>query len=226
MSDLPLYEAMRTTRAVRRLKPDPIPDDVLRRVLEAATFGPSGGNRQAWRIIVVRDARLKQELAQRHRGFWSAYSAAGRKASGELPEASRARTLRALDAGDYLAAHMHELPAILVVCFDPRGLMITDAKLGRPSIVGGASVYPAVQNLLLACRAEGLGCVLTTLLCAAEPEIRPLLAIPDPWATAAFVPVGYPVGRGHGPLSRRPVEQMVFEDRFGQPLFAAGEGRP
>jgi nitroreductase len=216
---------MRTTRAVRRLRPDPIPDDVLRRVLEAATFGPSGGNRQAWRIIVVRDPTLKQELAQRQRGFWSAYSAAGRKASAELPEASRARTLRALDAGDYLAEHMHELPAILVVCFDPRGLMITDAKLGRPSIVGGASVYPAVQNLLLACRAEGLGCVLTTLLCAAEAEIRPLLAIPEPWGTAAFVPIGYPVGRGHGPLSRRPVEQMVFVDRFGQPLLPGGEAR-
>jgi nitroreductase len=219
MTDVSLYEAMSTTRAVRRLRPDPIPDDVLRRVLQAATYAPSGGNRQAWRVIVVREAALKRELAERHRKFWSAYSAAGRKASAELPEASRARTLRALDAGDYLAEHMHELPAILVVCFDPRGLMITDAKLGRPSIVGGASVYPAVQNLLLACRAEGLGCVLTTLLCAAEAEIRPLLALPEPWATAAFVPIGYPVGRGHGALSRRPVEQMVFADRFGQPLW-------
>jgi nitroreductase len=214
-----LYEAMSTTRAVRRLRADPIPDEVLRRVLTAATYAPTGGNRQAWRVVVVRDPALKQALAVRYARLWSAYAAAGRKASTGLPEASRARTSRSLDAGDYLAAHMHELPALLVVCFDPRGLMITDQNLGRPSIVGGASVYPAVQNLLLACRAEGLGCVLTTLLCAAEAEIRPLLAIPEPWATAAFVPIGYPVGRGHGPLSRRPVEQMVFADRFGEPLW-------
>ena len=85
-------------------------------------------------------------------------------------------------------------------------------------MVGGASVYPAVQNLLLACRAEGLGCVLTTLLCLAEDQIRPLLQIPDPWATAAFVPIGYPAGQGHGPLKRKPVDEMAFGDRWGAPL--------
>lgn len=219
MTDISLYEAIRTTRAVRRLRPDPIPDEVLRRVLQAATFGPSGGNRQAWRIIAVRDAGLKQELARRYHALWSPYSATSRKAASGLPEAARRRAERALDAGDHLAEHMHEVPAVLVVCFDPRGLMITDARLARPSVVGGASIYPSVQNLLLACRAEGLGCVLTTLLCAVESEIAELLTIPAPWATAAFVPIGYPVGRGHGPLSRRPVEQMVFLDRFGQGLW-------
>jgi nitroreductase len=219
MSELPLYEAMRTTRAVRRLRPDPIPDEVLRRVLEAATFAPSGGNRQAWRIIVVRDAALKREIAQRHAARWTPYSAQSKTAAAALPEQARARAIRSLEAGDYLAAHMHEIPAILVVCFDPRGLLITDAKLERPSVVGGASIYPAVQNVLLACRNEGLGCVLTTLLCAVEPELRPLLALPEPWGFAAFVPVGYPVGRGHGPLSRRPVTEMVFADRFGEPLW-------
>jgi nitroreductase len=80
---------------------------------------------------------------------------------------------------------------------------------------GGASLYPAVQNLLLACRAEGLGCVLTTLLCAREKEVRALLEIPEPWATCAFVPIGWPAGRGHGPLRRRPVARMGFVDRFG-----------
>jgi nitroreductase len=219
MSDISHYEAMRTTRAVRRLRPDPIPDAVLRRVLEAATFAPSGGNRQAWRIIVVRDPVLKEELAKRQRKYWTAYAAAGRTTSDALPEKSRERTLKALAAGDYLAENFHELPAILVVCFDPRGLMITDAALGRTSVVGGASIYPAVQNLLLACRAEGLGCVLTTLLCAAEAELRPLLALPEPWATAAYVPIGFPVGRGHGPLSRKPVEEMVYGDRFGEKML-------
>jgi nitroreductase len=219
MTDISLYEAMRTTRAVRRLRPDPIPDDVLRRVLQAATFGPSGGNRQAWRVIVVRDAGLKQELARRHRALWTPYSERSRNAAAALSDTARAGTQRALNAGDYLAEHLHEVPAILVVCFDPRGLMITDARLARPSVVGGASIYPSVQNLLLACRAEGLGCVLTTMLCAEEPALTKLLEIPEPWATAAFVPIGYPVGRGHGPLSRRPVEKMVYADRFAQPLW-------
>lgn len=225
MSDIPLYEAMRTTRAVRRLRADPVPDDVLRRVLEAATFAPSGGNRQAWRIIAVRAPELKQELGRLYRAVWTPYAANGRKNAAALPEAARKRTERNLAAGDYLAEHMGEVPAILVVCFDPRGLMITDAKLARPSVVGGASIYPAVQNVLLACRAEGLGCVLTTLLCAEEATIRPLLALPEPWATAAFVPIGYPVGSGHGELVRRPVEEMVYGDRFGEPLFGAKPAR-
>jgi len=219
MGEISVYEAMRTTRAVRMLRPDPIPDDVLRRVLEAATFAPSGGNRQGYRIIVVRDAASKRELAERQRKFWGAYAAAGRSAASSLPEAARDRTLKNLAAGDYLAEHFHELPAILVVCFDPRALMITDAGLGRPAVVGGASIYPAVQNLLLACRAEGLGCVLTTLLCAAEAELRPILALPEPWGTAAYVPIGYPVGKGHGPVNRRPVEEMVFADKFGSKMF-------
>ena len=219
MSEIGLYEAMRTTRAVRKLRPDPIPDAVLRRVLEAATWAPSGGNRQAWRIVVVRDPALKETLGRLYQGFWRSYSQAGRAGLASLPEGVRTRVERTLAAGDYLSEHMHEAPAILVVCFDPRGLMITDSRLDRPSVVGGASIYPAVQNLLLACRAEGLGCVLTTLLCQAEAEIRPLLALPEPWGTAAFVPIGYPVGRGHGaPVARRPLAQMVFADRFDQPL--------
>jgi nitroreductase len=121
-------------------------------------------------------------------------------------------------AGDYLAAHFADAPVHLVVCFNPQHMAITDAALSRVSVVGGASIYPAVQNLLLACRAEGLGCVLTTLLCECEDEVRALLAIPEPWATAALVPVGYPVLRGHGPVSRRSVEQLTFRDRWGTPL--------
>jgi nitroreductase len=98
-------------------------------------------------------------------------------------------------------------------------MAITDAKLNRVSVVGGGSVYTAVENLLLACRAEGLGCVLTTLLCECEPQVRELLAIPQPWGTAAAIPIGYPVLRGHGPISRRPVEELAFIDSWGT-LFA------
>jgi len=219
MAEHELYEIMQTTRAVRRLRPDPIPDAVLRKVLTAATWGPSGGNRQPWRVIAVRDAETKRTLEHLYAAGWRSYSAASRAKLAGAPASVVERSERALKAGDYLAEHWHEAPVVLVVCFDPGGLAITDLELSRPSVVGGASIYPAVQNLLLACNAEGLGCVITTLLCAEEPKVRVLLEIPEPWATAAFVPIGYPVGKGHGPLSRRPVEQAVYLDRWGSPLW-------
>lgn len=226
MGEIGLYEAMRTTRAVRRLRPDPIPDAVLARVLEAATWAPSGGNRQPWRIVVVRDAGTKAALQRMYEEGWRAYLPDARqepapRAHGEaaaLTAAQQAKRERALRAASHLARNFHRAPVILVMCFDPNALVITDRDLGRPSVVGGASIYPAVQNLLLACRAEGLGCVLTTLLCAREAEIRPLLRLPEPWAFAAFVPVGFPVGTGHGPLGRRPIREMVFADRWGEPF--------
>jgi nitroreductase len=219
VSEIGLYEALRTTRAVRRLRPDPIPEPVLRRVLEAATWAPSGGNRQPWRIVLVRSAATKAALQQLYLGPWQAYSAASRERLAQLAEPARDKARRNLAAADHLADHLHEAPVIAVFCFDPRLLAITDARLGRASVVGGASIYPAVQNLLLACRAEGLGCTLTTLLCQAEAEVRPLLDLPEPWATAAFVPIGYPLGRGHAaPVARNPVTDMVYGEKFGQTL--------
>ena len=217
--ELGLYEAMRTLRAVRRLRPDPIPDAVLARVLEAATWAPTGGNAQPWRILVVRDAAKKRRLGALYAERWNAYSDHHRKLIADAPPAVVDAAARMLRAGDHLASHFAELPAVLVFCFNPNNMAITDGKLGRPSVVGGASVYPAVQNLLLACRAEGLGCVLTTLLCQVESEVRELLAIPDPWYTAAAVPIGYPVGKGHGPLSRKPVAKMVFGDQWGESIL-------
>jgi nitroreductase len=221
-----LYAAASTTRAVRRLRPDPIPEPVLRRVLQAATWAPSGGNLQPWHVIAVRDPARKQGLAELYRGLWSEYAAGRRTLLAKLPDAMRARHEKALASGDHLAAHLGEAPVIAAFCFHPERLTITDAELGRPSVVGGASLYPAVQNLLLACRAEGLGCVLTTLLCAREKEVRELLEIPEPWATHAFVPIGWPRGGGHGPLARQPVEQVAFADRFGEALFTSAEENP
>jgi nitroreductase len=188
---------------------------VLERVLRAATWAPSGGNAQPWRVVVVRAAATKARLGELYAEEWRRFSAGYTERLARLDPEPRARQERAIHAGDHLAAHFHETPAVLVFCFRPSLLAITDAGLGRPSIVGGASVYPAVQNALLACRAEGLGCTLTTLLCFREPEVRELLAIPDDWATAAAVPVGYPIGKGHGPIDRRPVSAMAFVDRWG-----------
>jgi len=215
---LDLYEAMSTCRAVRRHRPDPIPDDALRRALEAATWAPTGGNAQPWRVIVVRDAEKRRALRDLYLPLWRAYEKEYMEASRGLTGDAAARRDRMLGAATHLAEHLDVSPVIAVFCFDPRRMAITDTGLDRPSVVGGASIYPAVENFLLACRAEGLGCVLTTLLCQAEPQVRALLEIPPPWATAAFVPVGWPASRGHGPLTRRPVANMAFGDRFGGPL--------
>ncbi len=214
-----LYEVLSTTRAVRRLKPDPIPDAVLRRVLQAAAWAPSGGNRQGWRVIAVRDRGVLAELGRRYQARWEGYAAEGRKALASVDAEIAAPIERTLRAGDHLASRFAELPVVCVFCFEWSALAITDAALDRPSVVGGASVYPAVHNLLLACRAEGLGCVLTTLLVADEPEIAPLLGLPEGWGLSAFVPLGYPVGSGHGPVRRRPVTEMAYLDRFGHALF-------
>lgn len=216
MSEIGVYEAMSTLRAVRRLRPDPVPDDVLRRVLEAASWAPTGGNVQPWRVIAVRDAAAKQRLGALYAERWRAYATQHMAQLGDAPQALRESTRRMLSAGDHLAEHFPETPVVLVFCFDPRRMAITDAAQPRVSVVGGASIYTAVQNALLACRAEGLGCVLTTLLCECEPEVRALLEIPPAWGTAAAVPIGYPLRRGHGPLSRRPVEKLAFADRWGQ----------
>jgi len=216
MSEVGIYEAMSTLRAVRRLRTDPVPEDVLRRVLEAASWAPTGGNVQPWRVVVVRDAGKKAALGALYSERWKAYSAQHMEQLKDAPEAVVAKTEKMLGAGDHLADHFAETPVVLVFCFNPKIMAITDAKLGRISVVGGASVYTAVENALLACRAEGLGCVLTTLLCECEPQVRELLRIPEPWGTAAAIPIGYPLLRGHGPISRRPVEKLAFADSWGE----------
>lgn len=213
--DIGIYEAMSTLRAVRRLRADALPDDVLERILQAAAWAPSGGNAQPWRVLVVRDPGRRRILGDLYRAEWFRYAEGARKALAQLAGEARTRQERNLAAADHLGRHMGEAPVILVFCFAPGGMAITDADLGRPSVVGGASVYPAVQNALLACRAEGIGCTLTTLLCYREPEIRALLGIPDGWYTCAFVPLGYPSGGGHGPLSRRPVARLAYRDAWG-----------
>ena len=209
-----LYEAMSTLRAVRRLRPDPIDEAVIERVLTAATWAPTGGNTQPWRIIAVTDAELKQALQDLYKPHWDAYVPGYEARLGQMPEDVKSSSIRALDAGNYLAAHMHEAPLIAIFCFNPKLMAITDSDLNRPSVVGGGSVYPAVQNFLLACRNEGLGCVITTLLCYEESAVKDLLDIPEDWYTCAHIPIGHPVLGGHGSIRRRSVDQMVRYNRW------------
>ena len=214
-----LYDAMSTLRAVRRLRADAIPDAALERVLQAATWAPTGGNMQPFRIIVVKSRAYLEQIQGWYQTAWSKYTAKTRPHMSAKDSNSNPMH-RIVRAGDYLATHMHEAPVLLVVCFNPSAMAITDAKAGRPSVVGGGSVYPAVQNILLACRAEGLGCVLTTLLCYHEPELKALLKIPEGWGTCAHIPIGYPVAKGHGSIARKPVEQLVFTDHWGSSFKA------
>ncbi len=209
-----LYDAMSTLRAVRRLKPDPIPDDVLGRVLQAACWAPTGGNMQPWKVVVVTDPAKKAGLSEIYHPLWHRYRESYLKRLENEPESAAAGGRRTVKAGDYLADNLHEAPAILVFCANPAAMAITDAKLDRISMVGGGSVYPSVQNTMLACVAEGLGCTLTTLHCFSEPDVKELLEIPDSWATVALVPIGYPVGRGHGPITRKGADVMAAHNTF------------
>lgn len=217
MPEIGIYEAMSTLRAVRRLKSDAIPDAILHRVLEAATWAPTGGNVQPWRVIVVKDAAKKAALGALYLERWKVYVEGHRRLIADALDDVKDKAERMLASGDYLADHFGEAPVIAVFCFNPQGMTITDAALDRVSVVGGASIYTAVENFLLACRAEGLGCTLTTLLCEVEPQVRELLGIPDPWGTACAIPIGWPKLRGHGPISRRPVEKLAFLDGWKKP---------
>ena len=213
-----LYDAMSTLRAVRRLRPDPIPQESLERVLQAACWAPTGGNVQPWRVIVVRSPERKAKLQAIYEPEWHNYTAANRARLETLPiGADKDKLARTLAAGDHLAANLGTAPVILMFVAHPKNMAITDAKLDRISMVGGGSVYTAVQNAMLACRAEGLGCTLTTLHCIREPEVLEALDIPEGWATLAMVPIGYPLGGGHGPISRQAPSALAFDDAFGVP---------
>jgi nitroreductase len=198
------------------LRPDPVPEEILRRVLRAATCAPTGGNAQPWRVIVVRDGERKRALGTHFHSTWSAYSKPGKERMAQLPPEPRARGERVMAAGDYLAEHFAEAPVVLVWVHDPNLLRHPDEVWTQPHFIYGGSLYPAIHNLLLACRAEGLGGVLTTMGWRHESEICALLEVPEPWRMHAIVPIGYPVGGGHGALARKPLASMAFGECFGQ----------
>jgi nitroreductase len=205
-----LIEAMESAATCRTYKPDPVPDSVLKQAFDASRFGPQGGNRQPIRWVVVRDPKVKRQLRDWYLEPWTAYVANARKGAINIGASSRL-----LDVADNFAQHLDEVPAIVVVCAHIASLHVTDPNFDRPSVVGGASIYPSVQNFLLACRNLGLGTALTTLLCAFEPQIKELLSIPADFLTAAHIAVGYPIKPFPKKLKRRPVEEIVYAERFG-----------
>jgi len=211
---------MRCAPTMRRFKADAVPREALMRVLELARFAPSGGNRQGWRVIAVQDPRTRAALRDLYLPRWRAYTerTGARALLDADPADVDARLLRMVRRADDYADKLDEVPLHLLVCVRLDDLLPTDAQLDRLSIVGGASIYPFVQNLLLALRNEGLAAAMTTLLVAAEPEIKPLLDIPDDVAVAAHIGVGYPDEPWPKRLARAPVEEFAFAERWQQPL--------
>jgi nitroreductase len=214
-----LYEAMRCAPTSRRFKSDLVPRETLVRALEAARFAPSGGNRQGWRVVVVEDADRRTALRDLYLPHWRAYleQTGGARMLAE-PDGLDPARVRMVRRADEYAAHLDEVPVHLVVGVRLEDLAVTDAELPRQSIVGGASVYPFIQNLLLALRAEGLGAAMTTLLVPAEAEVKRLLGLPEEIALAAHIGVGYRSEPWPQRLSRRPVADFAFAERYGDPL--------
>ncbi len=211
---------MRCAPSTRRFTEEPVPREVLERVLDNARFAPSGGNRQGWRVIVVTDRDTRRRLRELYEPPWDAYTEQmGARAVLDAPEPppgvppGRLKMLRAADE----FAHTFDAVAVhLVICVELNALAITDQTLDRPSIVGGASVYPFVQNILLGLRAEGLGAAFTTLLAPAEPAVKQLLGIPKDIALAGHISVGYRADPWPKRLSRKPVSEFAFGERYGE----------
>ncbi len=221
-----LYDAMRHTPSCRYFEDEPVDDAVLHRILDHARFASSGGNRQGWRVVVVTDPDLKSAVADLHRRQWDVYIGGAREGtvgyqgdrSGHKMEHGTGSSTRRLDRTDDFSSRLHEVPVLLVIYTMLDTLAITDRDLDRPSVVGGGSIYTFVQNLLLACTAEGLGSALTTLLAAEQAEVDRLLGAPDGAALAALVAVGHPVAdKQYRRLRRNPVEDFAFRDRFDRP---------
>jgi nitroreductase len=211
-------EAMRTIGANRFYLPDDVPDEVIREAVDSARFAPQGGNRQPVRLVAVRDRGKKARLAELYLPWWKAYFEAAESGIRELGEYSSAR--RALLNANEFAEHFAEHPLVIVVCARIDALHITDLEQDRPSVVGGASIYPFVQNLCIALRVQGVASTITTLLGGSEPEVKALLEIPDGYLTACQVVAGYPARGFPKKLSRAPVEETVFIDTFGSSIGA------
>lgn len=211
-----LSEAITTAVTSRYFTDEPVTDEQLKPAFDYARFAPQGGNRQPVRFVIVRDPEVKAKLAEWYLVPWKAYLAAAR--TGEVGIGAE-KAEKALRNADHFAEHLHVVPAIVVACAELDGVHPTDTDLDRLSVVGGGSIYPAVQNFLLGCREAGIGAALTTLLCMYEPQVKELLSIPDGVITAAHIAVGhrprpFPTG-----LDRIPLSDVVYSETYGTATY-------
>ena len=202
---MPLGEAMGTQRAIRRLKADPVDDALVLRLIELALKAPTGSNAQAWEFVVVRDPATKRAIGRLHRQAWAALSRVAGKSSQTDP-----KSLRNRDAVQWQADHFEEIPVIVVAC--QRGRYVPFVHILVATYFG--SIFPSIQNLLLAARAANLGAALTTFALWNTFALRRILGLPWSITPCAVIPLGWPLGR-YGPTTRRPVREVVSFDRFG-----------
>jgi nitroreductase len=228
-----LIEALRTTGAVREFTDEPVDDATVHRLLETARFAPNGGNRQAWRVVVVQDPALRRALRDSYLPGWYEYLA--QVAEGLTPWAAvtdrelEARAVAgaadvaasaAAGAGGF-AEHLDEVPVMLVLLADLERLATVDRDLDHYTLVGGASIYPFAWSILLAARSEGLAGVMTTMVVRDEATVMELLGVPDTFVVAGVLALGRPV-RQPTRLLRSPVEDFATVDRFDGPALGAG----
>jgi nitroreductase len=216
MSDMGLFEAMYNCRAIRYLRPDPVPDELIRKILDAAIRAPSGSNRQSWHFLVVKDPAIKKAIQERYKQAFDAYATMMADVP-PRPGVSEETMARVKTSAAHLAEHLHEAPVLIIpLLVNEQGKIRGDGPfqdLGRKSLY--SSIYPAVQNILLAARALGLGTCLTTLHLMHETEIAPLLGLPENVETMCLIPVGWPAAK-FGPVKRVPVEDVASLNRWGR----------
>jgi nitroreductase len=209
MSDeMGIFDVMFNCRAMRRLDTKPVPEELLVKLIDAANQAPSGSNMQGARWIVVRDQEVKNELAEMNRVAVDAYVGPRLDDPGSLPHQSADKRKRMLDSVIWQKDHLHEIPAIVIACMD-----FFQKIDPQTAARGGGSIWPGIQNLLLAARALGLGAAPTTLGLSDPEKVKTLLNLPDTMAAYCLIPVGYPLGN-FGPVTRLPVEDTMRWDRW------------
>lgn len=214
------FEVVKNVRAMRRLKKDPVPMELLRKVLDAGVHAPSGQNTQPWAFVAVQEAEAKKWLAENYRGamesrFPGAFT---------VPEDDRSARARMIRSVKHQIDHFAETPVVILACGKrdwPFAVRKEDRVGTAPPSYG--SIYPAIQNILLACRAVGLGATLTTMHQMFEAEMHARFGIPDEFGVVAMIPIGYPEGK-FGPVRRTPAEELTHFDRWGDPMPATLEG--
>ena len=199
MPEISLFDAIHAQRAIRRFKPDPVPQAVIERVLNAAIRAPSGSNNQPWSFVIVKDKETKKRIAEWYLGVWeNVYTKQDGRASGQVASSA-----------EYLSYHLAETPVLIFPCY--RG------ETGKLSPSQAGSIYPAAQNIMLAALALGLGTVITTFHLHHEEKVKALLGIPDDVQTACLIPMGYPAeGEHFGGSRRKPIQELTHYDHWGQ----------
>ncbi|HKD67073.1 MAG TPA: nitroreductase family protein [Candidatus Binataceae bacterium] len=219
MAEMEVFEAMHIARALRRLKPDPVPDELIEKIVDAGVRAPTGSNLQNWRFFVIKDAERRRRIGDIYR---ASMEIAGRAYMNRKPPVhmTKERQKTMLSAATHLAEHFGEVPVLILAWLqftpDQENPNLPTDQMPTFLRLTGSSIFPAVQNMIVAASALGLGTVLTTVLAYKEEEMRKILGAPADMRLFAALPIGYPVeGYGHGPVRRLPLRDVTYLDNYG-----------